>query len=403
LYSLQQLETALKVQSLKAVGKYSDGLGLYLLIPRPGEKFWTFRYMRAGRARQLGLGPLHSVSLVQARARALEARQLLLDGKDPIEMKHAALQAQRVELLRTTTFAQAAEQFMQTDAIQRLASDKHRKQWRTTISEACKTIGALPLEAIDSAIMLKTLLPVWQRAPETGSRLRGRLERVFAWALAHKLYAGTNPAALEVLRDALPAKPKAKHHAAMPYASVPAFMAELRSRDSVSARALEFTILTAVRTSETIGATWAEIDLEAGVWCIPAQRMKAKKEHRVPLSDRALEILRGLSKVRPSDFVFINGGGRPLSNMALLELLKGMAPGVTTHGFRSSFSDWCRDRTAWPRDVVEMALAHTIKDKSERAYRRGDALEKRARLMQQWCDYLEAPAGVVGNVVSSRA
>ena len=178
-----------------------------------------------GRARELGLGARHSVNLAEARELARRSRQMILDGVDPIEERKARIAAQKLEALRTTTFAQAAEQFMATDAVQRLANDRHRKQWRTTIEEACKTIGTLPLEQIDSAIMLKTLLPVWQRAPETGSRLRGRLERVFAWALAHKLYAGTNPAALDVLRDALPAKPKQKHHAAMPYGELPAFMA----------------------------------------------------------------------------------------------------------------------------------------------------------------------------------
>jgi integrase len=375
--------SALSVQKrLKKRGRYHDGGGLYLNVPRVGDGFWCFRYQIAGRGRQIGLGPVHSVSLAQARNRALEARQTLLDGKDPIAIKHAAAQAARLEQLRTVTFAQAAEQFLATDAIQRLANDKHRKQWRSTIALAGKTIGSLPLAEIDSAIVLKTLLPVWQRTPETGSRLRGRLERVFAWALAHKLYAGTNPAALDVLRDALPAKPKQKHHRALPYAALPAFMVDLRMRNSVSAKALELVILTATRTSEVIGARWSEIDLDARVWTIPAERMKAKREHRVPLSDRAVEILRTLSQ--KGDRVF------PLSNMAMLELLRGMAGnGFTVHGFRSAFSDWARDRTAYARDVIEMALAHTIKDKSERAYRRGDALEKRAKLMQAWCNYLE--------------
>jgi integrase len=314
--------SALEVAKMKKPGRYGDGHGLWLQIGPSGSKSWTFSYTRHGRQHNLGLGALYAVSLAEARVRARQANQCLADGGDPIAIKHAAEQAKKLEQLRTVTFAAAAEQFMATDAIQRLANDKHRKQWRTTIEEASKTIGALPLEQIDSAIMLKTLLPVWQRAPETGSRLRGRLERIFAWALAHKLYAGTNPAALEVLRDALPAKPKQKHHAALPYAELPAFMVDLRQRDSVSARALELTILCATRTSETIGARWDEIDLANAVWTIPAGRMKAKKPHRVPLSDRALEILK--SSRRSGSFVFLNGGGKPLSNMALLELLKGM-------------------------------------------------------------------------------
>jgi integrase len=207
-----------------------------------------------------------------------------------------------------------------------------------------------------------------------------------------------------VLRDALPSKPKQKHHSALAYDRMPAFMAVLRERENRSARALEFCILTAARTAEVIGATWSEIDLDAGVWTIPAERMKAKKVHRVPLSDRALEILRNFSAPRKVGHVFANGGGKPLSNMAMLELLRGMAGnGYTVHGFRSAFSDWCRDRTAWPVDVVEMALAHTIKDKGERAYRRGDALEKHTRLMAEWSRYLEQPARAAGNVVSLRA
>ena len=359
--------STLKVQTLKKVGAYADGGGLYLRITRPGYKLWTFRYQIAGRAREMTLGPVTDLGLAEARDLADAARRLARDGRDPIEVRRQSIAEHRLEELRLVTFAQASEQFLQTDAVQRLANDKHRKQWRSTIEEACKTIGALPLAEIDSAVMLKTLLPVWQRAPETGSRLRGRLERVFAWALAHKLYTGTNPAALDVLRDALPAKPKQKHHAALRYAELPAFMIELRKRESISARALEFTILTAARTSEAIGATWSELDLEAKLWTIPAARMKAKRDHRAPLSDRAVELLRNLPAPGESaGHVFINGGGKPLSNMALLELLKGMAPGVTTHGFRSSFSDWAHDRMAYAPAEIELALAHVVGNKVRR-------------------------------------
>jgi integrase len=393
----QKKLTQFKVNSLKAVGKYSDGLGLYLLIPRPGEKFWTFRYMRAGKARQFGLGPLHSVTLMQAREKALEARELLLDGKDPIEVKHAKVQAQRVEKLRSITFREACERFMATDAVQKL---KDHKSWRRTLEEACKTIGALPLAAIDRPLVLKALQPYFDRKKdETARRTRGRIERVFSWALALGMYAGTNPAAEADLRDAMPSKPKARHHAALPYTALPSFMQQLRQRDSASAKALELVILTAARTGEAIGAQWSEFDLEQAVWVIPSQRMKAGKPHRVPLSDRAVELLRAMP--RNGEHVF--GNGKPLSNMALLELLKGMAPGVTTHGFRSTFMDWAHERTSYPKHVIDLALAHTIGDKVEAAYRRGDLYEKRARLMQQWCDYLEAPAGAGDNVVKLSA
>jgi integrase len=391
--------TALRVNSLKAVGKYADGLGLYLVIPRPCEKFWAFRYMRNGRARQLGLGPLHTVSLAQARNRALEARQLLLDGKDPIEVKRTLASDGKAAELRVMTFKQAALQFLSTSKVENFKNDKHRKQWRSTLEQAFPVIGDLPLQSIDTALVLKAILPIWQRTPETGSRLRGRIERVLAWAKAHQLYDGENPATRDVLRDALPAKPKAEHHKALPYADLPAFMQELRDRDSMSAKALEFCILTAVRTSEAIGARWSEIDLDAAVWTIPAARMKAKRDHRVPLSHRAVEILCDLKA---------DGDGRvfPLSNMAMLELLRGMAGnGYTVHGFRSAFSDWARDRTGYARDVIEMALAHAIKDKAEAAYRRGDAVDKRRRLMAEWARYCESAktGGLTGNVTPLRA
>ena len=278
--------------------------------------------------------------------RARQARQCLLDGGDPIEIRHEASAAAKIERLKTVTFRQAAEQFLETERVQQFSNETHRKQWRSTLETyAFPVIGDLPLASIDTAIVLQALLPVWKRVPETGSRLRGRIERVFAWAKAHKLHDGENPASRDVLRDALPVKAKAKHHAALPYADLPAFMVELVERDGVSAKALEFTILTAVRTSEAIGATWNEIDMDAGVWTIPAARMKAKRDHRVPLSDRAVEILRGIKPNSESvlGFVFTNGGGKPLSNMAMLELLRGMAGnGYTVHGFRSSFSDWAR-------------------------------------------------------------
>jgi integrase len=388
--------TARQVQTLRKVGRYADGGGLYLFIPRPGYKLWTFRYQLNGKPREMSLGPVSDVGLAEARDLAAHARRLTRDGKDPIVVRRDTIAEHRVEQLKAMTFKQAAEQFLATDKVEAFKNDKHRRQWRSTIAASYPTIGDLPLQSIDTALVLKTLLPIWQRTPETGSRLRGRIERVFAWAKAHKLYDGENPATRDVLRDALPAKPKAEHHKALPYADLPAFMEELHQRDSVSARALEFCILTATRTSEVIGARWSELDLDAAAWTIPAARMKAKRDHRVPLSHRAIDLLK--SRGVDSGRVF------PLSNMAMLELLRGMAGnGYTVHGFRSAFSDWARDRTAYARDVIEMALAHTIRDKSEAAYRRGDALEKRRRLMAEWARYLEAPAAVGDSVRALRA
>jgi integrase len=399
--------TPLRVNSLKAPGKYAAGLGLYIVIRRPGDKAWAFRYMVNGRARQLGLGPLHTVSLAEARNRAREARQLILDGRDPIEVRHEARAAAKIERLKTMTFRQAANDFLQTAKIESFKNDKHRKQWRSTLEQyAFPVLGDLPLQSIDTALVLKALMPVLRRAPETGARLRGRIERVIDWAKPLGLFVGDNPAKRELLKDHLPMKPITEHHKAMPYADLPAFVSGVRNRNSTSARALEFCILTATRTSEVIGARWSEIDLDAAVWSIPAARMKAKRDHRVPLSHRAVEILRELlrqaGKIKNGQPSLIF----PLSNMAMLELLRGMAGnGYTVHGFRSAFSDWARDRTGYARDVIEMALAHTIKDKSEAAYRRGDALDKRRRLMGEWSRFCETVIDAVDhdNVRALRA
>jgi integrase len=383
--------TALQVSNAKRAGRYADGGGLYLNVSNTGSKSWLFRYKRDGKGHWMGLGSIETYSLAEARERARWARQLIGGQRDPIAEKRAAQAALTVSQLKAMTFKEAALNFLATDKIEGLKNDKARQQWRSTLEQyAFPVIGDLPLQSIDSALVLQALLPVWKRIPETGSRLRGRIERVFGWAMPLKLYDGPNPASREVLKDHLPAKAKAKHHQAVPYAELPAFMVDLKAREGMSAKALEFTILTAVRTNETIGAQWSEFDLDAAVWTIPAARMKAKRDHRVPLCKRAVAILRLAQKVPESGTkgaVFINGGGLPLSNMAMLELLRGMAPGTTVHGFRSSFSDWARDKTAYPRDVIEMALAHTIKDKSEAAYRRGDALDKRRALMDEWASY----------------
>ena len=391
--------TALAIARLKTPGRYSDGHGLYLQVSETGTKSWLFRYKkRDERGRDnshwMGLGPLHTYSLQEARERARWARQLIGSQRDPLAEKRAAEAALTVSQLRAITFRQAALDFLATDRVEQFKNDKHRQQWHSTLALVFPVIGDLPLTSIDSALVLQALLPIWKRTPETGSRLRGRIERVFAWAKAHKLFDGENPATRDVLRDALPAKAKAKHHSALPYADLPAFMARLRDHDSMSARCLEFTILTAARTQEAIGARWTEIDLDAGVWTIPASRMKAKRDHRVPLGHRAVKILKGI----PSHGGLIF----PLSNMAMLQLLRGAAGnGYTVHGFRSAFSDWARDRTGYARDVIEMALAHTIKDKSEAAYRRGDALDKRRRLMNEWGRYCQCtPVQASVNVVA---
>jgi integrase len=263
-------------------------------------------------------------------------------------------------------------------------------------------LGKLAVEDVTTAHIVKVLEPLWLKKPETASRLRGRIERVLAWATVRGYRSGDNPARWRGhLQEMFPAKGKVRkveHHAALPYSEMPGFMAELRGRDSTSARALEFTILTAARTGEIIYAKRNEIDECKKLWTVPAERMKGGKRHVVPLSDRALAILKALPHDR-SGYIFAGLTGEPLSNMAMLELLRGMRPGHTTHGFRSTFRDWAAERTNYSNHVVEMALAHTVADKVEAAYRRGELLEKRRRLMQQWSDYCARPASVATNVV----
>jgi integrase len=387
--------TALKVAKLareKRIGWEADGHNLYL---KDGSS-WVFRYMLAKQARMMGLGPVHTVSLQEARIRARQARQLLLEGRDPLAIKLDAITETKLETAKTITFKQAALDFLASDKVEQFKSEVHRKQWHSTLAKVFPTLGDLPVQAIDSAIVLQALLPIWKKTPETGSRLRGRMERVFAYAKAHKLFDGENPASRDVLRDALPTKRKAGHHSSMPYAELGAFMGQLRERESLSAKALEFTILTASRTNETIGMEWSEIDFAAKTWTIPAERMKAGKEHRVPLSDRAIAVLASVPR-NGSAMIF------PLSNMAMLQLLKGMdANGYTAHGFRSTFMDWAHDCTSYPKHVIDMALAHTIGDKVEAAYRRSDLFAKRAKLMQAWADYCERPAVNADNVTPLR-
>ena len=384
--------TALKVQSLTKPGRYCDGMGLWLSIrPDNGSKSWVFRYYWNGRRRIMGLGPVHTVNLAEARTRARQARQLILDGRDPLQVRDEARAASAVEALKTKTYRQAVTEFLQTTKVTTFRNDKHRKQWATTLHSVNSVLGDVPLNQIDAALVLQALKPIWQQTPETASRLRGRIERVFDWAKPIGYFVGDNPASWDLLKDHLPAKQKAGHHKALPYAELPAFMAKLAKRDSVSARCLELTILAAVRTQELVQARWGEFDLKSATWTIPAARMKAKRDHRVPLTKRAVAILKALP--RTGEYVFTYRAGRPMNNRAMLELLRDMVGnGYTVHGFRSTFSDWARDKTNHPRDVIELALAHTIKDKSEAAYRRGDALDKRRPLMGDWERFVTARA-----------
>jgi integrase len=355
--------------------------------------------------RHMGLGPCDVISLAEARALAKAARRLVVLGADPIEHRIATLTAERDAQLREKasrmTFRDCAEGLLATQ-LKKFKNDKHKAQWRSTLGLANRAFGDLPVQEIDEAKLLKLLHPLWNKTPETASRLRGRIEKVLAWATP-QFRQGENPARWDNNLDVkLGTRPKAKHHEAMPYADLPAFMARLRERESMSARALEFLILTATRTGEIIGAKWDEIDLGAKTWTIPAERMKARQAHVVPLSDRAVALLGALPRI--GAYIFPGAvEGKPLSNMAMRELLKGMdANGYTCHGFRSSFRDWAGDNTNFEHETAEFALAHGVPNKTTAAYRRYTSLEKRKLLMQQWANYCAGAQETGDNVVSMK-
>ncbi|RMD91187.1 MAG: site-specific integrase [Alphaproteobacteria bacterium] len=383
-------------------GKYGDGGGLWLRVRPNGARNWTFRYMIDGRAREMGCGAWPDVSLAQARETAAECRRLLRAGRDPIEERRRRV---------TPTFRACTARFLEAHR-ESWRNAKHRQQWENTLATyADAELGGVPVDRVDTPHVLRVLEPVWTEKPETASRLRGRIERILDWAAARGYRGRDNPARWRGHLDALlPAKTKVRavrHHAALPWTEIPAFMAALREREGIAARALELAILTAARSGEVRGMTWEEVDLGARVWNVPAQRMKAGRAHRVPLPERALAILREMetSRYEEEEFVFPGARrGRPLSDMSLSAVLKRMGcTDITVHGFRSSFRDWCAESTAFPREVAEAALAHVVADKVEAAYRRGDLFAKRQRLMEAWAAYCQrspaaATVGYIGRV-----
>jgi integrase len=390
---------------------YPDGAGLYLRVTEAGTKSWVLRYMLNSRPRWMGLGPLALFSLQEARAKALDARRRRHEGIDPIEARRAERARARLDDAKAVTFKQCSENYIKAHRAG-WRNAKHASQWEATLATYAEPIiGALPVQAIDTALIMKVLeqevsvgpgkatTSLWAGRPETASRVRGRIEAILDWARVRGYREGENPARWRGhLAKLLPARSKVRrveHHAALPYADLPGFLVNLREQEGSAARALEFAILTAARTGEVIGARWSEIDLLDKTWTVPPNRMKAGREHRVPLSARALDILREINRLRGTaepqgaSFVFRGGKlGTPLSNMAFLMLLrrKGLDD-LTVHGFRSTFRDWAAERTNYPNHVVEMALAHAVTDKVEQAYRRGDLFEKRRRLMQQWASF----------------
>lgn len=401
--------TVKRVERAKDPGRYGDGKGLYLQITKDGVKSWLLRYERNGRERWMGLGPIGDFTLNEARERARKARQQLADGIDPIDAKRAAKAESKAIQDKTITFAEAAQSYFNQNAPS-WQNSKHAAQFLATLRTYVFPIfGQRPIAEIDTDLVIKVFdqhvaaklgYPAgsfWTARPETASRVRQRIEKVLDWATVRKHRSGDNPARLDGnLEHALAKRDKlvkVEHHPALPYRDLSAFMAELRQREGVAAQALEFTILTAARTGETIGARWDEIDLDRATWVIPAQRMKAQAEHRVPLSDRAVALLNSLYRERDNPFVFIGTQpGSGLSNMAMAAVLHRMGrDDITVHGFRSTFRDWAAETTAFPNHVVEMALAHKIGDKVEAAYRRGDLFDKRRKLMDAWSSYSVAP------------
>ena len=397
--------TALFVKHIDRPGKYGDGGNLYLQVRKSTRKIpsdavtksWLFRYSRFGKEVWMGLGPYPDVSLAEARDLATQERKKILNDVDPLSDKRARRIAARAAHDNMLSFAECAELYVESQA-PGWSNPKHIEQWRSTLKNlAGPVMGHLPVDQIDTALVMRCIEPIWATKTETASRLRGRIEAVLDWAAIRGYRKGDNPARWRGHLDKLLPRPsqvaRVKHHPALPYTEVGAFMQELRDDASIASRALEFTILTATRTNEVIKARWSEFDLDRKTWVVPVGRMKSKREHRVPLSDAAVAALKAV-KGRGKRYVFPGQKrGCHLSNMAMMQVLKRLdRTGITVHGFRSTFRDWCAECTNYPSDVAEMALAHVLRDKTEAAYRRGDLLEKRAKLMADWARYCSKPS-----------
>lgn len=376
--------TVRKVETAKP-GKYSDGGNLYLIVSKTGGRKWVLRFTWRGRPKEMGLGSAASVPLADARENAASSRRKIAQGLNPIE--------ERKRDGGIPTFGELADEVRETLSAG-FRNEKHKAQWKSTLESYAAPLRPKPVDTIVTDDVLSVLKPIWTTKAETASRVRGRIEKILDAAKAKGFRNGENPARWRGHLDHLlpkPSKLARGHHAAMPYEGVAAFVGELRQRDATAALALELCILTAARSGEILGMQWPEIDLDRKIWTVPAKRMKAGREHRVPLSPRAIAILRRLEEQRAGDFVFAGQApNKPLSNMAMQMILRRMKfEDATVHGFRSSFRDWAGNVSSFSREVVETALAHVIGDKAEQAYRRSDALEKRRKLMEAWAAYCE--------------
>jgi integrase len=388
--------SALEVSRLTTPGHHAVGgvAGLYLYVLDTGARSWVLRTMVGTKRRHMGLGGYPDVPLAQAREKARAAKTEVSQGVDPIGKRNEQAILLKAQQATHITFEEAASEYIETHE-KSWKNPKHRAQWSSTLKTyAYPHIGSLLVKEIDQEHLLKILKPIWTTKTETASRLRGRIESVLDWAATRKLRSVENPARWRGnLKTLLPAPSKVQkvtNHKAVPYKGMAHFMADLRTREGMAARALEFAILCASRSGEVRGAVWSEIDLAAALWTIPPERMKAGIEHRVPLSTSAIKLLKALPRSETSNLVFVGPGDRPLSDMALTALMRRMKVDAVPHGFRSTFRDWVGDCTDHRRDVAEFALAHKLADDVEAAYRRGDALDKRRRMMEDWASFCDS-------------
>lgn len=395
--------SALEVRRLTDPGWYAVGgvAGLMLRIADTGARYWALRIRVPGKRCDIGIGPYPETTLARAREMAAELRTQVRQGMDPLSERRTARGALMAARAKVVTFDTAAGRFIKSKS-REFRNPKHTAQWHSTLTAyASPVIGNLPVDQIELAHVVQILEPIWTKKTETATRVRGRIESVLDWATVSGYRKGDNPARWKGNLDAILPTPtkvrRVKHHRAIPLSDAPGFMAALREREGMAARALEFAILTAGRSGEVRGATWDEVDTESRTWTVPADRMKAHREHVVPLSDAAIALLEALPRYHENPHVFPGPRGGMLSDVSLLAVLRRMGVDATTHGFRSTFRDWCSEHTNYPHEVAEMALAHTIPNKTEAAYRRSTLLAKRRRLMADWARFLSnpAPAGAV--------
>jgi integrase len=383
--------SARQVETIKEPGRHSDGGNLYLIVTPSGSRNWSFMYRHQGKQKEMGLGSAGKagVSLAAARALAQSARDALADGRDPLSDRKASEAGQQ----KIKTFGKAADDKLATLA-KKWRNDKHARQWKYCLETLAAPLRSMPCHQIATEDVLKVLQPVWNRIPETGARLRSRIEAVLSAAAVQGFCSGPNPARWRGHLDQVLSPRKATdrgNHPSLPYAELPAFIADLRTKEALAARALELTILCATRTSETLKAKWPEIDFDRKLWIIPGERMKMGKEHRIPLPPRALAILKELKAASYSEWIFPGSAPRnPLSNMAMTMQMRRMKKGeYSVHGMRASFKTWSREETHFPIGISEAALAHAIEDKTERAYDRSELIEKRRALMLAWGEFLD--------------